>query len=57
VTKNLKGIFCAGCNEIPDHLDQQCIKLIKKPLSHIYDASFESGILPCRLKMAKVKPL
>jgi hypothetical protein len=31
VTKNLKGIFSAGYDEIPDHLVKQCIKFIKKP--------------------------
>jgi hypothetical protein len=57
VTKNLKGNFSAGYDEIPDHLVKQSIKLIKKCLSHIYNASFESGIFPDRLKIATVKSL
>jgi hypothetical protein len=44
VTKNLKGNFSAGYNEIPDCLVKQYIKLIKKPLSRIYNAYFESVI-------------
>jgi potassium voltage-gated channel Eag-related subfamily H protein 8 len=53
----LKGIFSAGYDEIPDRLVKQCIKLIKNPLSYIYNASSDSGIFPDRLKIAKVKPL
>jgi hypothetical protein len=57
VTKNLKGNFSAGYDEIPEFLVKQCIKYIKKPLSNIYNASFETCIFPDRLKIVKVKPL
>jgi hypothetical protein len=40
----------------PELLVIQCVKYIKKPLCHIYNASFESGIFSDRLKIAKVKP-
>jgi hypothetical protein len=57
VVKNLKGKFSAGFDEIPENLVKQCIKHIKRPLTHIYNASFECGIFPDRLKIAKVKPV
>jgi hypothetical protein len=34
-----------------------CIKLLKKPLANIYNASLESGIFPDELKIAKVVPV
>jgi hypothetical protein len=57
VVKHLKGKFLAGFDEIPENLVKQCIRHIKKPLTHICNASFESSIFPDRLKIAKVKPL
>jgi hypothetical protein len=57
VTKRLKGKCSAGFDEIPEFLVKQCIQNIKKPLAHIYNASFNSGIFPDRLKIAKVKRL
>jgi hypothetical protein len=57
VVKNLKGKFSADFDETPENLVKQCIKHIKKPLTHVYNASFETDIFPDRLKIAKVKPL
>jgi len=36
---------------------KQCIKLLKKTLANIYNASCESGIFPDQLKILKVVPL
>jgi hypothetical protein len=47
----------AGINEIPDYVVKQCIKLLKKPLANIYNASLESGTFPDQLKIAKVVPV
>jgi hypothetical protein len=33
---------------------KQCIKVLKRPLTNIYNASLESGIFPDQLKVAKV---
>jgi hypothetical protein len=57
VAKGLKNKLSAGIDEIPDYVVKQCIKLLKKPLANIYNASLESGIFPVQLKIAKVVPL
>jgi hypothetical protein len=57
LAKGLKNKLSAGIDEIPDYVVKQCIKLLKKPLANIYNASVESGIFPDQLKIAKVVPL
>jgi hypothetical protein len=57
VAKGLKNKLSAGIDEIPDYVVKQCIKLLKKPLANIYNASLESGIFPDQLKIAKVIPV
>jgi hypothetical protein len=57
VAKGLKNKLSAGIDEIPDYVVKQCIKLLKKPLANIYNASLESGIFPDQLKIAKVVPV
>jgi hypothetical protein len=57
VTRSLKGTFSAGFDEIPEYLVKQYIENIKKPLAHIYNACFKSGIIPDRLKIGKIKLL
>jgi hypothetical protein len=54
VAKGLKNKLSAGIDETPDYVVKQCIKLLKKPLANIYNASLESGIFPYQLKIAKV---
>jgi hypothetical protein len=53
VSKSLKGKLVTGYDEIPEYLVKQYIKH-KKSLVHIYNASLSSGILPDKLKTAKV---
>jgi hypothetical protein len=55
VTKSLKGNSSAGLDEIPELLIKQCIKYIKKPLVHNFNASFNLGIFANKMKIAKVK--
>lgn len=55
VTKNLKGKFSAGSDEIPEV--KQCINHSKKLLTHIYNTSHKSSIFPGRLEIDEVKPL
>jgi hypothetical protein len=57
VARCFKNKLTAGINEIPDHVVKQCIELLKVPLTNIYDTSFESGIFPDELKIAKVIPV
>jgi hypothetical protein len=54
--KALKNKLSAGIDEIPCVV-KQCIKVLKRPLTNIYNASLESGIFPDQLKVAKVIPL
>jgi hypothetical protein len=35
----------------------KCIKMVRLPLAHIYNASLEAGVFPERFKIAKAKPL
>jgi hypothetical protein len=46
-----------GCDKIPMLLIKQCLGYIIKPLVHIYNVSFQSGIFPDQMKTAKIKPL
>jgi len=57
VEKGLKNKLLEGIDEISDNMVKQCIKLLKKPLANIYNASLESGICPDQLKIAKFVPL
>ena len=43
---NLKGKTTAGYDDIPENLVKHCIQLIKKPLAHIYNVSFNTGVFP-----------
>jgi hypothetical protein len=56
-TKSLKGKSTLGVDDIPENLVKQCIRLIKGPLSHIYNLSLNSGVFPDLWKTTKVKPL
>jgi hypothetical protein len=46
----IQGKLAAGVDGITDRVIKQRIKYIKKPLAHIHNVSFESGIFPERLK-------
>jgi hypothetical protein len=57
LSMNLKGKTTAAYDDIPESLVKRCIQLIKKPLVHIYNASFNSGVFPDVWKTVKVIPL
>src|SRR5215475_6526163 len=57
LAKNLKGKLTAGLDDIPENLVKICIRQIAKPLTHIYNTSFNSGVFPEEWKTVKVKPL
>ena len=46
LSMNLKGKTTAGYDDIPENLVKRCIQLIKKPLAHIYNVSFNTGVFP-----------
>jgi hypothetical protein len=54
VTKNFKGKYFAGVNQIPDYVIKKGIEAIKNPLTHICKAFIEFGIFPDKFKTTKV---
>jgi hypothetical protein len=54
-TNNLKNKLTAGYDDVPESLVKQCIQLINRPLTHIYNLSLRSGGFPDEWKLAKVK--
>ena len=57
LAKMLKGKQSAGYDDIPERIVKQCVHVIKKPLTHIYNTSFMTGVFPDNWKLVKVKPL
>ena len=57
LAKTLKNKRTAGPDDIPKCLVKQCIGLIKKPLTHIYNLSLSLGVFPENWKTVKVTPL
>jgi hypothetical protein len=57
LSKNLKGKLTAGFDDIPENIVKLCIIQLKKPLTHIFNTSFNSGVFPDEWKTVKVKPL
>jgi hypothetical protein len=55
--KGLKTNSAAGFDEIPMSLVKQCLGYFVKPLTHIYNVSFQTGIFPDIMKKAKIRPL
>jgi len=57
VIKSLKNISSAGYDEIHMSLVKQYLGYFIKPLVHIYNVSFQTGIFPDMMKRAKIKPI
>ena len=57
VIASLNKNASAGYEEIPMLEIKQCMGYIIKPLVHIFNVSFQSGIFPDQMKRAKIKPL
>jgi hypothetical protein len=57
VIKGLKNNSFPGFDEILTFLVKQCLCHFIKPLVHIYNVSFQTGIFPDMMKKAKIKPL
>ena len=47
----------AGWDEIPAYVTKRCIYVYIERLTHIIDKSFNEGIFPSELKLAKVVPI
>ena len=54
---SLNNSFSAGCDEILMSLVKQCLCYYIKPLVHIYNVSFQTGIFLDMMKLAKIEPL
>jgi hypothetical protein len=54
LAKSLKNKFTSGYDDVPDAIVKQCIEVLKKPLTDIFNESLESGIFPEQLKVEKV---
>ncbi|MDR2880067.1 MAG: reverse transcriptase family protein, partial [Fusobacteriales bacterium] len=57
IAKTLRNKSTAGPDEIPECLIKKCIRLIKKPLAHIFNLSLSLGVFPDDWKTAKVIPI
>jgi hypothetical protein len=55
--KGLKTNSAAGFDKIPMSLVKQCLGYFVKPLTYIYNISFQTGIFPDIMKKAKIRPL
>jgi hypothetical protein len=55
--KGLKNNSSAGFDEIPTFLVKQCLCYFIKPLVHIYNGSFQTGIFPNMIKKGKNKKI
>ena len=53
VIKGLKNNSSTGFDEIPTFLVKQCLCYFIKPLVHIYNVSFQTGIFPDMMKEQK----
>ena len=56
IIKSLKN-SSAGYDNIPASIAKQCIQHYNKPLTYLINSSFECGIFPNELKLAKVIPI
>ena len=57
ITKNLKSSNSSGIDDISTKLLKMIINEIAPVLSHIFNRSLLSGIVPLQLKIAKVNPI
>ena len=55
VIKSLNKKASAGCDDVPMLVLKQCMDYIMKPLVHICNISFQYGIFPEQMKIAKIK--
>lgn len=57
ITNDLKSSFSAGVDEISTNLLKSIIPEINDILMHIFNCSLSTGIVPSKLKIAKVIPI
>ncbi len=57
ITRKIKPKHSSGHGNISAKLLKETIHIIKDPITHIINRSFETGIVPDQLKIAKVIPI
>ena len=57
VSKSFQSRKAPGYDKVSMSLIKQCISFISRPLVHIINRSFECGIVPDQMKIARVIPL
>jgi hypothetical protein len=57
IIKALKTNSAAGFDEIPMSLVKQCLGYFVKPLTRIYNVSFQTDIFSYIMKKAEIRPL
>ena len=55
--RNMKQNKCPGYDNITTKTVITCAKEISKPLTHIFNSTFITGIIPDKLKVALVTPI
>jgi hypothetical protein len=55
--RKLKNLYLMGYDELPENIIKNCGQYLKKPLVHIFNLSFQSGIFPNMLKISKIRPI
>ena len=55
--QNVKSKMSTDCNDLNMSMVKNTIAHIVKPLKHICNASFNTGIFPNQMKIAKVIPI
>ena len=56
-SKKLKSKSSSGHDEISSNLLKETIDIVIKVITHIVNKSFDAGIVPSNLKIAKVVPI
>ena len=57
IIQKIKGKISSGYDDINIQVVKMIVPFISKPLSQIFNKSFETGIIPDCLKIAKVVPI
>ena len=55
--RKLKQGKAAGMDGVPPDLIKQSCELIVRPLTHIFNSSFQNGVVPDQFKLAKTVPI
>ena len=57
LSNTLKPCKASGSDEISPRVVKECMHIIAEPLCDIYNKSISSGIVPDKLKLAKIVPV